>query len=447
MSARLVAVGALVVLGTGVAYMGACQGSDALPLADSGATADAKGPKDAGFLDLDAGPGPDAASTVPSVFRGDWDPLPGLEAYPVWTARNPAASATALHWKPCTPATAGCEELDVDWTSERLTERLKAYSNESTPFYKQEGRSFFIYQREFPMAEGSSTTFGRQTVVEEIGVGIRFVLGEAPPFSSGTVATLGGGVIGLSSLPRATRRAHQYAYNVDTNSWDHAEWDLAPFGIPEDDLGIPMSYGTHFSHVSGTVPRTTLSDVRAKTMFGIPERRDWVNQKPRADGLFAINQGLNRIDFIDWTGKVSSLHTPSAGWDLYGIKLDRDSNTLIWFELNHSNLGRGNLYASPANAATLTPRLVRAIDLGDPNKYPSPAVMNGDFIAYGISQNETEVVRMSTGETRRVTIPAPARGGFQPWYVDENVIWEPEVAGYGMTTMFRVNWKNAPIVP
>jgi hypothetical protein len=62
-----------------------------------------------------------------------------------------------------------------------------------------------------------------------------------------------------------------------------------------------------------------------------------------------MNQSINRLDFIEWAGKVTGLHAPPAGWNLYEFKLDRDSNTLV----RSDNLGRSNLFASPANATAL----------------------------------------------------------------------------------------------
>lgn len=428
--------------------LAACDSSpQASPIVDAAVTDTGAPKKDAGFIDLDGGPVFDAGDGIPAPFQGEWDRLPGLEKFPIWKARDLQVSASPIRWKPCTPVIAGCEEMVVDWSSDPYVTLIQAASNDSSPFYKEGGRSFFVYRRLFPPPTGGVAYVGQQTVVEEIGVGPRFVLGEAPPFSALAVATFGGGSVGVSAHPRGTRKSYEYALNVDQKTSESAVWELAPLGIPEDDLGIPLNYGYRFSHSSGTAPLTVLSDVRGKTIFGLAERRDWFAQQVRADGLFAMNQSINRLDFIEWAGKVTGLHTPPAGWNLYEFKLDRDSNTLVWFEMRSDNLGRSNLFASPANATALTPRLVRAVDLGDKARYVSKLVINGDLVAYNVSKTEVHVVRLSTGETRTVASPAPYRGGERPWYVDDEYVWEPELGGSGVVSMLRLRWKDAPIVP
>gem|GEM_PF-5344819 len=414
-------------------------------IVDSGRDVGFRG--DSGFVDLDGGLPVDAGDGIPAPFQGTWDRLPGLEKFPVWTARDPQLSASPIRWKPCTPATAGCEEMVVDWSTDAYVTLIQAYSNESNPFYKEGGHSYFIYQRLFPPPGGGVAYVGKQTVVEEIGVGPRFVLGEAAPFSAVPVATFGGSAVGVSAHPQGVRKSYEYSFGLDQKTSESAVWDLVPLAIPEDDLGIPLNYGTRFSHSSGTAPLTVLSDVRAKTIFGLPERRDWFVQQVRADGLFAVNQSLNRVDFIDWAGKVTGLHSPPAGWDLYEPKLDRDSNTLVWFEMRTDNLGRSNLFASPANATTLTPRLVRAVDLGDKSRYVSKPVINGDIVAYAVSATELHVVRLSTGETRSVATPAAYSGARVVWYVDDEFVWQPEMVKGSVRTMLRLRWKDAPIVP
>lgn len=91
---------------------------DGVPAPDAPAIADG-GPdarRDASFVDLDAGP---SAYPLPDEFTGAWATLPGLEGYPIWRARTPAASAPPIRWKACTGETPGCEELVVDWTDAR----------------------------------------------------------------------------------------------------------------------------------------------------------------------------------------------------------------------------------------------------------------------------------------------------------------------------------------
>jgi hypothetical protein len=146
---------------------------------------------------------------------------------------------------------------------------------DSNPFYKEGGHSYFIYQRLFPPRGGGVAYVGKQTIVEEVGGGSRFVLGEAPPFSALAVATFGGGSVGVSAYPRGTRKSYEYAFNVDQKTSESAVWDLAPLGIPEDDVGIPLNYGARFSDSSGTAPLTVLTDIRATTIFALTERRDW----------------------------------------------------------------------------------------------------------------------------------------------------------------------------
>ncbi len=393
--------------------------------------------RDATFVDLDAGP---ADYPLPEEFTGSWATLPGLEDYPIWRAQTPSASATPIRWRACSGEIPGCEALVVDWTDAPYGGALKTFPY-APAFYREGGRSFFTYQRRFmPSGDGSSAV-AEQTVVEELGVGVRFVLGEAAPFNAIASMSFGGGTFGVAAAPRGRSSVNEYAFPLDGNTIHSAVWDrsLLPF---RDSLGVPFNYGVRFAHW----PFLTLTDVREKSLL-VPEKLAGLSDiQPVQDGFYAVNISTDRIDFIDWGGAFTPLYAPPVGWGLAGMALDRDTSTLVWFEERRGTSTTFQLFAADASRSGFTKRLVRAIDLGSNGRAGTP-IVQGDFVAYRINPRETEVVRLSTGETHRVTVPAgyPDLGG-GPWYVDDNVIWVPLTGSNGISTMLRLFWKLAPTV-
>jgi hypothetical protein len=162
-------------------------------------------------------------------------------------------------------------------------------------------------------------------------------------------------------------------------------------------LGVPFNYGVQFAHW----PFLTLTDVRKKS-FLVPEKLAGLSDiQPVQDGFYAVNISTDRIDFIDGGGAFTPLYAPPVGWSFAGMGLDRDTSTLVWFETRGGTSTAFQLFAADASRSVFTKRLVRSIDLGSNGRAGTP-IVQGDFVAYRINLRETEVVRLSTGETRRV---------------------------------------------